>query len=367
MTDLFTPLTLRQTTFANRIWVAPMCQYSCWQHDGIVNDWHLVHLGAFAQGGFGLVLTEASAVSPEGRISPQDAGIWNDEQGAAWQRVVDFIHTRGTPVGIQLAHAGRKASTRPAFTGQGNTTSVAAAPARGTVPADEGGWTTVAPSPVPFPGFDAPAELDAAGLAKVVADFGAAARRAAAVGFDVLEVHAAHGYLLHEFLSPLSNQRTDEYGGSLANRSRLLLEVVDEIRTNWDGVLFVRISATDWVNGGWDIEQSIEVSRLLTEHGVDLVDTSSGGNAIADIPLAPGYQVGFAERIRHEAGIPTGAVGLISDPAHANQVITSGQADAALLARAALREPHWPQRAAFELGAEQAEVYPVQHVRGAWR
>lgn len=367
MTDLFTPLTLRQTTFANRIWTAPMCQYSCWDEDGIPNDWHLVHLGAFAQGGFGLVLTEASAVSPEGRISPRDAGIWNDEQAEAWRRIADFIHAQGSKVGIQLAHAGRKASTFAPFPGAGTTTRLTPQPARGTVPDDQGGWTTVAPSAVAFPGYAAPAELDAAGLAAVVADFAAAARRAVTVGFDVIEVHAAHGYLLHEFLSPLSNQRADRYGGSLANRARLLLEVVDAIRDAYDGVLFVRISATDWVDGAWDIEQSIELARLLKDHGVDLVDSSSGGNAPADIPLVPGYQVDFAERMRREAGIPTGAVGLLSDPAHVNEVITEGRADAVLLGRAALRDPHWPQRAAFELGADDAEVYPLQHVRGAWR
>ncbi|MGD8215865.1 NADH:flavin oxidoreductase/NADH oxidase [Aestuariimicrobium sp. Y1814] len=368
MTDLFSPLALRGTTFANRVWTAPMCQYSCWDGDGVVNDWHLVHLGAFAQGGFGLVLTEASAVSPEGRISPTDAGIWNDEQAEAWGRVVDFVHARGSKIGIQLAHAGRKASSWPPFPQPGTTTRLAPPGPRGTIPAADGGWTTVAPSPVALNTYDAPAELDLEGLAKVVADFAAAARRAAAAGFDVIEVHAAHGYLLHEFLSPLSNRRTDEYGGSPANRARLLLEVVDAIRAEWDGVLFVRISATDWVEGGeWDIKASIELARLLRAHDVDLVDTSSGGNAAVDIPLGPGYQVGFAERIRHEAGIPTGAVGLITDPAHANQVLTDGRADAVLLGRAALRDPHWPQRAAFELGADDAAVYPLQHVRGAWR
>ena len=357
VTDLFAPMTLRRTTIANRIWTAPMCQYSCWDHDGIPNDWHLVHLGAFAQGGFGLVLTEASAVSPEGRISPRDAGIWNDEQVHAWRRITDFIHARGTLVGIQLAHAGRKASTYAPFPG----------PVTGSVPVDQGGWASVGPSAIAFPGYDAPAALDEVGLAKVVADFGAAARRSIDAGFDVIEVHAAHGYLLHEFLSPLSNQRTDEYGGSLDNRARLLLEVVDAVRDVFDGVLFVRISATDWIDGGWDIDQSIELAALLKDHDVDLVDTSTGGNHPTDIPLAPGYQVEFAERIRREAHIPTAAVGLLTEPEQADEVITTGAADAVLLGRVALREPHWPQRAAHMLGAEDAVVYQGQHLRGAWR
>lgn len=350
-------MTLRQTTIANRIWTAPMCQYSCWDQDGIVNDWHLVHLGAFAQGGFGLVLTEASAVCPEGRISPRDAGIWNDEQAHAWRRITDFIHARGTLAGVQLAHAGRKASTYAPFGGAGS----------GSVPTEQGGWATVGPSPIAFPGYAAPAELDGAGLAKVVADFAAAASRAIDAGFDVIEIHAAHGYLLHEFLSPLSNQRTDGYGGSLDNRARLLLEVVDAVRDVFDGVLFVRISATDWIEGGWDLDQSVTLAKLLKEHDVDLVDTSSGGNHPTDIPLAPGYQVEFADRIRREARIPTAAVGLLTEPEQAEEVIATGRADAVLLGRVALREPHWPQRAAHVLGAEDAVVYPDQHVRGAWR
>jgi 2,4-dienoyl-CoA reductase-like NADH-dependent reductase (Old Yellow Enzyme family) len=355
MTHLFSPVRLRSTTIRNRVWVAPMCQYSA--VDGVPNDWHLVHLGSFARGGAGLVMTEASAVSPEGRISPADAGIWNDEQSAAWARIADFVHGQGATTGLQLAHAGRKASTRPPFEG------------RGPVPAGGGGWEAVAPSAVPFPGLAVPRELTSAEIDRVVEDFAAAARRATGAGFDVLEIHAAHGYLLHEFLSPLSNQRRDEYGGGFENRARLLLRVVEAVRSAVPGPtpLLVRISATDWVDGGWDIDDSVALARLLREAGVDLVDVSSGGNAPADIPVEPGYQVRFARRIREEAGLPTGAVGLITEPKQADDILADGAADAVFLARAMLRDPHWPLRAAHELGVPvgQGVEWPKQYLRAS--
>jgi len=357
MSLLFEPLTLRSLTLRNRVWLAPMCQYSA--VDGVPNDWHLVHLGARATGGFGLVFTEASAVTPEGRISPQDAGIWNDEQAAAWRRIVDFVHGQGAPIGVQLAHAGRKASTYRPW-----------APEHGTVPASEGGWTAVAPSPVAFEGYAVPKPLALPELAEVVTAFADAARRAVATGFDTVEVHAAHGYLLHEFLSPLSNRRDDAYGGSFDNRVRLLLETVDAVRAAIpDGMpLVVRISGTDWVDGGWDVEQSTRLGRRLREHGVDLVDVSSGGNAPASIPVGPGYQVPLSADVRRGADVPTGAVGLITEPAQAEKVLANGEADVVLLARAALREPAWPLRAAHELGVPADEAgWPDQYKRGVWR
>src|SRR4051794_22663463 len=279
-----------------------MCQYSA--VDGVPNDWHLVHLGSFARGGAGLVFTEATAVVPEGRISPEDTGLWNDEQQAAWARIVAFVHGQGATAGIQLAHAGRKGSTYSGFTGR-----------RGGVADADGGWTPVGPSASAFPGLRDPEPLDGAGIAAVVTAFGDAAERALAAGFDVLEVHAAHGYLLHEFLSPLSNQRTDEYGGSFDNRVRLVLEVVREIRGRVDaGVpVVVRLSAIDWAEGGWNDDETVRLAALLRVEGVDLVDTSTGGNVLADIPVGPGFQVPFARRVRTEAGIPSGAVGLITE------------------------------------------------------
>jgi 2,4-dienoyl-CoA reductase-like NADH-dependent reductase (Old Yellow Enzyme family) len=355
MSHLFTPVRLRGTTLRNRVWVAPMCQYSA--VDGVPNDWHLVHLGSFARGGVGLVLTEATAVSPEGRISPSDTGIWNDEQVAAWRRIVDFVHGQGATAGMQLAHAGRKASTRPPFEG------------RGTVPAEEGGWTTVGPSAVAFPGIAEPRELTTGDIDQVVADFTEAALRALRAGFDVLEIHAAHGYLLHEFLSPLSNRRQDEYGGSFANRTRLLLRVVESVRAAVPDTtpLLVRISATDWVEGGWTGDDSVELARRLRDAGVDLVDVSTGGNAPADIPVGAGYQVPFARRIREEAGIPAGAVGLITEPKQAEEIVAEGHADVVLLARALLRDPHWALRAAHELGVPVGDGvdWPQQYLRAA--
>jgi 2,4-dienoyl-CoA reductase-like NADH-dependent reductase (Old Yellow Enzyme family) len=349
MSRLFEPLTLRGVTARNRIWVAPMCQYSA--VDGMPDDWHLVHLGARAVGGAGVVLTEATAVSPEGRISPQDTGIWDDAQAQAWARVVAFVQAQGALAGVQLAHAGRKASARRPWEG------------RGFVAPEDGGWTPVGPSPLAFPGLAEPAELDEEGIGKVRADFVAATRRALAAGFDVVELHAAHGYLLHEFLSPLSNQRTDGYGGDLAGRMRLVLEVVEDVRAVWpqDRPLLLRISASDWTDGGWTVEDSVALAKEAAARGVDLVDCSSGGNVLAKIPVEPGYQVPFASQVRSGAGVPTGAVGLITDPQQAEQVLADGHADVVLLARELLRDPHWPLRAARELGVDV--TWPVQYER----
>ena len=351
MSQLFSPITLREVTVRNRVWVSPMCEYSA--TDGVPNDWHLVHLGSFARGGVGLVFTEATAVVPEGRISPADTGIWDDEQQQAWARIVSFIHGQGATAGIQLAHAGRKASSKAPWEG------------RGLVADEEGGWEPVAPSAVAFPGLREPRALDAAGIARVVSAFGDAAARSVAAGFDVLELHAAHGYLLHEFLSPLSNQRDDEYGGSFENRARLLLEVVAEVRRRVPASVpvVVRISATDWHEDGWTADDSVRLGSLLADAGVDLVDVSSGGNAIVDIPVEPGYQVPFARRIRAEAGIPTGAVGLITEPKQAEEIVADGSADVVLLARALLRDPHWALRAAHDLGVEPD--WPKQYLRAA--
>jgi len=356
VSKLFEPITLRSLTVRNRAWLAPMCQYS--STDGVPDDWHLTHLGARATGGFGLILTEASAVVPEGRISPQDAGIWNDEQAAAWRRIVDFVHQQGAAIGVQLAHAGRKASTYRPW-----------AEESGTVPEAEGGWPTAAPSRLAFPGYDEPQELSVEEIAAVVTAFGAAAARAVRAGFDTVEIHAAHGYLLHQFLSPLSNDRDDEYGGSFDNRVRFLLETVDAVRAALPDTapLLVRISGTDWLDGGWDLEQSTRLAVLLKEHGVDLVDVSSGGNAPASIPVGPGYQVPLAAGVR-SAGLPTGAVGLITEPEQAEKILANGEADVVLLARAALREPAWPLRAAHELGVAPDEApWPAQYTRAYWR
>lgn len=358
MSLLLSPLTLRGTQFRNRIWVSPMCQYS--STDGFPSDWHLVHLGSFARGGAGLVLTEATAVSPEGRISPADAGIWSDDQAQAYLRIVDFVRGQGSVPGIQLAHAGRKGSTQSPWLG------------RGYVEPADGGWHTVGPSATGFADWPAPAELDEAGLAGVVDDFVAAARRSLDAGFEVAELHGAHGYLLHEFLSPLSNTRTDGYGGSFENRVRLLLEITEAVREVWpdDKALLVRLSASDWVDGGWDLEQTVETARLLRDRGVDLVDVSSGGlDPRQAITTGPGYQVPFAETVRREAGVPVGAVGEITEPVQAEKILGDGQADVVLLARALLREPHWPLRALAELGGAATEgtdgaaMWPDQYAR----
>ncbi|GGF01351.1 NADH:flavin oxidoreductase/NADH oxidase [Mycetocola zhadangensis] len=358
MPALFEPLTLGNLTLRNRIWIAPMCQYSVEKRDGVPTDWHLVHLGQFAIGGAGLILAEATAVSPDGRITDRDTGIWTDEQADAWAPVVRFVQSQGAAAGIQLGHAGRKASTFAPWGSDGR---------RGTVPPVEGGWQTVAPTNQPFDGFAAPRALDDAGIDGVVADFAAAARRAVSAGFDVIEVHAAHGYLLHQFLSPLVNTRTDSYGGSLENRARLLLRVVRAVRDNAaDAVIFVRFSATDWAPGGWDEAQTATVARWAVDAGADFFDISSGG-AIAGvhIPLEPGYQVPFAASVKNAAGVRVGAVGLVTDPAHAEEIVASGQADAVLIGREALRDPHFALRAAAELGAE-IDYLPGQYERAPY-
>lgn len=349
---LFTPCVIGDVTLRNRIAVSPMCQYSAFA--GLPGQWHLVHLGSRAVGGAGLVSTEATAVSPEGRISPGDTGIWNERQQQAWQPIAAFIAAQGAVPAIQLAHAGRKASTRAPWLGGG------------AIAEDAGGWIPVAPSAIPFDdGSPEPEALDAAGIGKVVDDFRDAARRSREAGFRVIEVHAAHGYLLHEFLSPLSNARADGYGGSLANRARLLLEVVAAVRREWPRPrpLFVRVSATDWVPDGWTLADTVEIARWLREQGVDLVVCSSGGSvARASIPATPGYQVPFAARVRREAGIATGAVGLVTDAAQADAILAAGEADLVVMGREFLRDPYFPRRAAAELGV--AIEAPVQYQRG---
>lgn len=360
MPALFEPLTIRGVTARNRIWLAPMCQYSCLERDGVPTDWHLAHLGSHAIGGFGLVITEATAVVPEGRISPEDAGLWNDEQVGSWRRIVDFVHAQGVPIGVQLAHAGRKASTwsplaedRPA----------------GSVPPQEGGWTAVAPSALAYPGLAVPRPLSTEEAMLIPRQFAEAAQRADAAGFDAIEIHAAHGYLLHQFLSPLSNDRTDQYGGDFAGRTRIVLEVVEAIRAVWpdDKALFIRFSATDWLDEGWTVEETTRLTTLVAARGVDFVDVSSAALLPATIPVGPGYQVPLAKQVRAGSGVLTGAVGLITEPAQAEQILADGAADVVLLARAALREPGWPLRAAFELGLTTSEApYPPQYRRAAW-
>ncbi len=350
---LFTPLALRSLTLRNRIGVSPMCQYAC--EDGFATDWHLVHLGSRAVGGAGLVVAEASAVVAEGRISNRDLGIWKDDHIPMLARIAGFLHSQGARAGIQLAHAGRKGSVTAPFTGER------------LLSAEEGAWTPVAPSPIAFsPNHALPRALDEGGIRAVIDAFARAAQRALTAGFDFLEIHAAHGYLLHEFLSPLANQRTDAYGGSFENRARLLLEVVDAVRRVWPAhlPLSVRISATDWAEGGWTIDDSVELGRLLRGRGVDLIDVSSGGMVPqAQIPMAPGYQVPFAARIRAEAGIATGAVGLITEPTQANAIIEQGQADLVFLAREMLRDPYWPVHAAAALS--EPASWPQQYLRAA--
>lgn len=351
---LFDPLTIRGITLRNRIVVSPMCQYSC--EDGLANDWHFVHLGSRAVGGAGLVIAEATAVEARARISPQDLGLWSDAHIEPLARIVRFIHSQGAAAGIQLAHAGRKASTARPWDGAGR------------VEEKQGGWKdVVAPSAIPFsPDYPMPVELSTEGIAGVVRAFGEAAGRALQAGYRVVEIHAAHGYLLHSFLSPLSNHRSDAYGGSLQNRTRIVREVAESVRRHWPEKypLFIRISASDWTPGGWDVEQSIELARTLRPLGVDLVDCSSGGNvAGAKIPMVPGYQTPFAAQIRQGAGIPTGAVGLITSAVQAEQILRSGQADVVLLARQMLRDPYWPMHAAVELGCSVS--WPVQYLRAA--
>ena len=354
MSHLFDPFTLRGVTFPNRIAVSPMCQYSA--REGRATDWHMVHLGGLAQGGAGLVITEAAAVMPEGRISPQDLGLWDDRQVEALLPITRFMASQGAIPGIQLAHAGRKACTEAPWRGGG-----------GTIPLGQGGWTPVAPSALAFDqGWATPHELDDCGIGAIIQAFADAAQRALAAGFQVVELHAAHGYLLHQFLSPLANQRTDRYGGSFANRTRLLREVVEATRKIWPEhlPLWVRISATDWVEGAWNLEESVALCQDLRGLGVDLVDISSGGMVPrAAIPVAPGYQVPLAARIRAEAALPTGAVGLISEPRQADAIVEEGHADLVLLGRELLRDPRWPLRAARELGMETP--WPAQYARAA--
>lgn len=351
---LFTPLPLRSVTLPNRVGVAPMCQYSA--EDGVANDWHLVHLGARAIGGAGLVMTEATAVSPEGRISPQDLGLWQDEQIAPLARIASFLSAQGSVPAIQLAHAGRKASTKRPWDGGG-----VARPA-------DGGWSPIfGPSALPFDdGWQVPVALDEAGMDRIVAAFVSAARRAAAAGFRVAELHAAHGYLLHEFLSPLANARTDAFGGSIENRTRFPLRVVEAVRAAWpaDLPLFIRISATDWVEGGFVPEEAVVFAREAHRIGVDLVDCSSGGmHPRARVPVEPGYQVPFAAKIREEAGVPTAAVGLITTARQADGIIESGKADVVLLGREMLRTPEWALRASTEFGTPLPGPRPYERAR----
>jgi 2,4-dienoyl-CoA reductase-like NADH-dependent reductase (Old Yellow Enzyme family) len=353
MSHLFDDLRIRDITLRHRVVVSPMCQYS--SKDGFANDWHLVHLGSRAVGGASLVFTEATAVLPEARISLQDLGIWKDEHIEPLARIARFIREQGSVAGIQLAHAGRKASTRRPWEG------------RGLIPVEQGGWQPVAPSALRFASdYPLPEALNEDGIRRVIRAFGQAARRACEAGFQVIEIHSAHGYLIHEFFSPFSNQRTDAYGGSFENRTRLLREVVEEVRRNWPErlPLFVRISATDWKEGGWDLDQSVELASRLQPLGVDLIDCSSGGNiADVEIPVEAGYQVRFAERIRRDTGILTGAVGLITTPAQVDKIIRESRADIVLLARQMLRDPYWPARIAGELGF--AFPWPPQYLRAA--
>jgi 2,4-dienoyl-CoA reductase-like NADH-dependent reductase (Old Yellow Enzyme family) len=354
MAHVFDPLTIRDFTFSNRVFVSPMCQYS--SSDGFAGDWHFVHLGSRAVGGSALVLTEATAVLADGRISPQDLGIWKDDHIEPLTRITRFIKSQGAVAGMQLAHAGRKASTYRPSDGSG------------TIPESLGGWkNVVAPSALRFADhYPMPRSLSCNEIKQIVSAFVAAANRAWEAGFRVVELHAAHGYLLHEFLSPLSNQRSDAYGGSFENRTRIVREIASAVRSAWPerAPLFVRISSTDWVDGGWDIQQSIELARQLKPLGVDLIDCSSGGNvAQAEIPVGPGYQTRFAEQIRREAGILTGAVGMITSPQQAEHIVATGQADAVIIAREFLRDPYWPLRAARELG--QPIPWPVQYLRAA--
>lgn len=350
---LFAPMTVGSLTVRNRVWVSPMCQYSVEERDGVPTDWHLVHLGSFARGGAGLVMAEATAVVPEGRISAWDTGLWNDEQVAAWSRITEFIRSQGAVAAVQLAHAGRKASTQREWEGAG------------TLPIEEGGWETVAPTASPFWNYDPPRALTAEEIGDVVQGFADAARRAVRAGFDAVEIHAAHGYLIHQFLSPLSNERDDEWGGSLENRARLFIEVLRAVRAAVEVPVFVRVSATDWVEPeGLTLEETITLAQWAREEGADLYDVSSGGVAPGiKIPTAPGYQVPFATAIREGAGIPVGAVGQIVESGQAEEIISSGSADAVFVARQFMRDPNLPLRWAGELG-EEIE-WPIQYRRAS--
>jgi 2,4-dienoyl-CoA reductase-like NADH-dependent reductase (Old Yellow Enzyme family) len=353
MALLFDPLSIRSITLPNRIVVSPMCEYS--SENGFANDWHLVHLGSRAVGGAGLIFTEATAVTPEGRISPEDLGIWSDDHVAFLSRIVQFLKSQGAVPGMQLAHAGRKGSTKRPWDGAG------------VIPLEKGGWIPVAPSAVAYSEtYATPRALSKEEIRGIVDAFTQAARRALRAGFSIIEIHAAHGYLIHEFLSPLSNQRTDEYGGSFENRTRLAREIVTAVRTVWPGhlPLFIRISATDWKEGGWDADQSVELAKQVAPLGVDLVDCSSGGLAHDQkVVLGPGYQVPFAERVRRDAGVMTGAVGLIETKEHVKEILAKNQADLVFMAREFLRDPYWVLRAARE--SKQVVSWPVQYLRAA--
>jgi 2,4-dienoyl-CoA reductase-like NADH-dependent reductase (Old Yellow Enzyme family) len=353
MAHLFEPLNLRDIVLPNRIGIPPMCQYSA--RDGLASDWHFVHYGSRAVGGAALMILEATAVTPEGRISLGDLGIWNDKQIEPLSRIARFAQDEDCVAAIQLAHAGRKASVGLGWQAQS------------TLKDSDGGWTVVAPSPISFGAdYDQPRELDIAGIHNVVSQFAAAARRAREAGFRIVEIHAAHGYLLHQFLSPLSNQRVDTYGGGFDNRTRLVREVVTAVRAEWPErlPLMIRLSATDWVEGGWNVDETVELCRTLKGLGVDLVDVSSAGMVpTAKIPAGPGFQTEFAARVRREADIPTAAVGLITSPAQADHIIRTGQADMVLLGREILRNPYWPLVAAQELG--QTTSWPKQYLRAA--
>lgn len=353
MSQLFAPLTLRELTFKNRVFVSPMCQYSC--ADGMPTDWHLVHLGSRAVGGAAMVMTEAAAITPDGRISPEDAGIWNDAQMHAWRPIVAFIRSQGAVPAMQLAHAGRKASTFAPWRGAG------------TVDSAHGGWRVIAPSENAFAeSYPQPRAMTKAEIEATVSAFAAAAMRALNAGFEVVEIHAAHGYLLHEFLSPHSNLRGDEYGGSLENRMRFPLAVCAAVRAVWPAAwpVLLRISASDWSKGDWGVEDAIEFCQRAKAVGIDLIDVSSGGNVSgAKMSIRPGYQVPFARAIRAGAEVPTGAVGLITEPVQAEQIIADGDADCVFLARAMLRDPYWPRHAATALGV--AIPWPDQYARAA--
>ncbi|MDQ1177182.1 NADH:flavin oxidoreductase/NADH oxidase [Microbacterium sp. SORGH_AS_0421] len=350
MSALFTPLSIRGTAVRNRLWVSPMCQYSA--VEGVPNDWHHVHLAQFASGGAGMVIAEATAVSPEGRISPEDTGIWTDAQAEAWVPIVAAIRSRGAVAGVQLGHAGRKASTTSPLTG-----------GRGTIAPSDGGWTTVAPSALAYDTFAAPVALDPAGIEKVVADFADATRRAVQAGFQVVEIHAAHGYLLHQFLSPLTNHRDDEYGGSFENRVRLLVRVTEAVRgAAGDAAVFVRFSATDAAEGGWDVADTVAAARLVADAGADLIDVSSGGLVPEQrIVPGPGYQVDYADTVRRETGLLVSAVGMIDDPTFGEQILVDSRADAIMSGREWLRDPHYALRAAVALGADSPA--PAQYLR----
>ena len=354
MSKLFSPITIKNIQFKNRIVVSPMCQYS--SVDGFATDWHLVHLGSRAVGGAGLIITEATGVSPEGRISSEDLGIWKDEHIEKLAQITAFISAQGCVPGVQLAHAGRKASTHVPWKG------------RAEVPQSEGGWQTVAPSAIPFSDtYPKPVALDQAGIEKIVSDFTAAAKRALQAGFKVIEIHAAHGYLVHQFLSPLSNHRTDEYGGSFENRIRLLLRIIEGVRTVWPGdlPLFTRISATDWAEGGWNADDAVQLAHILKEKGIDLIDVSSGGLAVnQQISVGPAYQLPFASRIKRETGILTGTVGMITSSTQAETILVNGDADMIIMAREILRNPYFPLEAARDL--KEGIAWPVQYERAKW-